>query len=527
MNLKEIKEKIVWEKFLFCLFLCVGTVARIWRFGQNPAGMNGDEAYAAYEAYSLLTAGVDSNGYAFPVYFVSWGSGMNVLNSYLMIPFIALFGMKPWAIRMPQLLVACLTMVAVYKLVKKLMGTDVALCSLCILALCPWHIMLSRWGLESNLAPGFIVFGLLFFVYGLENSKYFLLSAVMYGLSLYCYATIWPIVPIMLALQVVYCLLLKKIRINAWTLTAVLILAIFALPLILFLLVNKGVIEPVILPFLSIPKLDYARFSEISTSQFAANLKNLIYIVYHQDDGLGWNADRVHGVFYHITIPFCLLGGMLGAVRALKTVWKREYSPIVLILIQLFGGVLVGMLITVNINRVNIIFIPLIVIAAYGICSIINIVGRKMLLFVWGIYSILFCFFQYRYWTEQGETVWDCYHTGFEKALEEAVSHEGKINISANISYACVLFFRQVPVEDYLETVVYEEYPNGGRRVKAFDRFCIGTDIQNISVDEVYIFNTEEDISSFPKQSFEVKQFDYYVTLVPVESDESNGKQGQ
>ena len=43
---------------------------------------------------------------------------------------------------------------------------------------------MSRWGLDANLAPGFLIFGLHFFLKGLEERKFLLLSGLFYGLSL-------------------------------------------------------------------------------------------------------------------------------------------------------------------------------------------------------------------------------------------------------------------------------------------------------------------------------------------------------
>ena len=98
---------------IFFAVLAVGIFVRVWRFGAVPGGLNQDEAFAGYEAWSLLNCGTDSAGYRFPVYLTAWGSGMNALNSYLMIPFIAMFGLEVWVIRLPQLIVACLTLSAV------------------------------------------------------------------------------------------------------------------------------------------------------------------------------------------------------------------------------------------------------------------------------------------------------------------------------------------------------------------------------------------------------------------------------
>ena len=71
----------------------IGVFLRLYHFGVVPNGLHQDEAYAAYEAYSLLNYGKDSWGYVNPIYFTAWGSGMNVLESYLMIEWIAVFGL--------------------------------------------------------------------------------------------------------------------------------------------------------------------------------------------------------------------------------------------------------------------------------------------------------------------------------------------------------------------------------------------------------------------------------------------------
>lgn len=144
---------------------------------------------------------------------------MNALNSYLMLPFIALNGghMSLIVARMPQLIVAILTMPAVYFAVRKASSDEVlSTWSLFAVAICPWHIQMSRYGLESNLVVGFLVFGFLCFLYGLENPRILLLSAFFYGLSLYCYAVVWPVMPFVLLLQTVYVLITRRIKITKY-----------------------------------------------------------------------------------------------------------------------------------------------------------------------------------------------------------------------------------------------------------------------------------------------------------------------
>ena len=241
-------------RVLLVLFLLVGAALRLWRFGAVPEGLNQDEAFAAYEAWCLLTTGRDSFGHSLPVDLTAWGSGMNALESYLMIPCLALLGRTTLAVRLPQLIVSLLS-----------------LCSLFLLAVCPWHVMLSRWGLESNLAPGFLLFGLYFFLRGLEDCRWLPLSALMYGLSLYCYAAIWPFVPLILLLQGGYALWCGKLRFRgregAWLLGAAAVLLALALPLVLFLLVNWGLLPELHLGPFTVPRLVVMRDGEFSLSR--------------------------------------------------------------------------------------------------------------------------------------------------------------------------------------------------------------------------------------------------------------------
>ena len=160
------------------LLVLIGVAVRLWQLGAAPCGLNQDEAYAGYEAYSLLTYGVDSWGYHNPCYFISWGSGMNVLESYLAMPFVAVLGLTELAIRLPQAILGCVSLPVMYLLLTRLFSRRVGLLGLALTAICPWHIMLSRWGLESNLAPGLLLLGLYFLVRGLDSPPWLLACAV-------------------------------------------------------------------------------------------------------------------------------------------------------------------------------------------------------------------------------------------------------------------------------------------------------------------------------------------------------------
>ena len=109
-------------KMILMLLLVLGAAIRLVALGDLPAGLNQDEASAGYEAWALLDSGIDRNGNSWPVLFVSWGSGQNVLYSYLSMPFIALFGLNEWSLRLTAALFGILTTYVFYKIAEKTRG---------------------------------------------------------------------------------------------------------------------------------------------------------------------------------------------------------------------------------------------------------------------------------------------------------------------------------------------------------------------------------------------------------------------
>lgn len=233
------------RRYAVLLIMLAAVAVRVIGFGSIPCGLNQDEAFAGYEAFSLLNYGVDSAGYRSPCYFVSWGSGMNVLESYLAIPFMKLFGPSVVTVRLPQLLLSLISLPVFYLLLRTVFSERTALTGLALLAVSPWHIMLSRWGLESNLAPSLLLIGLYFLIRGVSENKYLILSAAAYGISLYSYAITWLVVPLTLLLCGGYILFSGRRPALRYLLISGALLFILALPLILFLLVNTGLIPEI------------------------------------------------------------------------------------------------------------------------------------------------------------------------------------------------------------------------------------------------------------------------------------------
>ena len=156
-----LKENIFTILTVVILFL--GCFIRLINTDKYPVGLNQDEASSAYEAWSILNFGIDRNNQSFPVQFISWGSGQNVLYSYLMIPFIYIFGLNTFSIRLPMALVGCISLVVFYFFMRSAFGEKKSVLFLLLFAIFPWHFMKSRWGLESNIFPDLILWAMLSF----------------------------------------------------------------------------------------------------------------------------------------------------------------------------------------------------------------------------------------------------------------------------------------------------------------------------------------------------------------------------
>ena len=106
-------EKI--EKVFFWLLLSVFFISalalRFYKFGEIPVGFNRDEASIGYTAYSLLKTGKDEYGKSFPLSFKSFGDWKLPLYPYLVTPFIKIFGLSEFAVRLPSALFGVLTVI--------------------------------------------------------------------------------------------------------------------------------------------------------------------------------------------------------------------------------------------------------------------------------------------------------------------------------------------------------------------------------------------------------------------------------
>src|SRR3990167_10599272 len=83
------------------LILFVSTLFRLWGLGKIPEGFHADEAAFGYNAYSLLKTGKDEYGKVIPLVLRSFDDYKGAIYSYLTVPFVALFGLNEFSVRLP------------------------------------------------------------------------------------------------------------------------------------------------------------------------------------------------------------------------------------------------------------------------------------------------------------------------------------------------------------------------------------------------------------------------------------------
>ncbi len=515
------------NRILFWFILVTAVFLRVAGLGIFPdgKGLNQDEAFAGYEAYSLLHYGIDSHGYSFPVYLVAWGSGMNALETYCMIPFIAIFGLTPLAIRLPQAILGCVTVYVFYKLLKKEHSEEIALAGMAFLAITPWHLMLSRWGLESNFLPGFLLLGLYFTVAGMEESKYFLPAGIFYGLSLYAYATVWPVMPVIVGGTAAAVLIYKRGKVDKWFWIGLVILAIVALPLVLFVFVNYGLMPEFKLGFLSIPKLAARRSVELSfhPSEWIRNFRNALLIFITKDDGNLGNASGGFGLYYIGGLVFALFGLIVMIVQFIKD--RKKHFLHICIMIQGVASLILMCLIYVNFNRANVIHIPLIYCIVMGISTLACGMWKKKTLKI--VFCSLFSVFYLvqfvlfiRFYTGYFNTLWKIvYHPGLREVTayaEENRAPEGTCFVS-DILYPRILEAAQYPADRFCETVVYLDDEAEYLEPISFEGYRFGMPTEDeMKAGDVLILGywETENIEYMDSLGYSKEEFEYYTVYV-------------
>lgn len=126
-----------------------------------PPGLHQDEASRLYDSWCLLETGCDRYGARWPAFLRSFGPGdyTAALSTYLTLPAVAILGPTIAAARLAGATLSVLTIVLIWRWLRRETGVAAALASAAALAVCPWHVSLTRTAHESGIVPFFVVAG--------------------------------------------------------------------------------------------------------------------------------------------------------------------------------------------------------------------------------------------------------------------------------------------------------------------------------------------------------------------------------
>jgi len=509
------------QSFWLVIILIIGITVRVVNFGQIPPGLNQDEASIGYESFATLKYGVDRNGYKNPVVFIAYGDGQHGLYAYLSWPWIALFGLNEFSTRLTGLFLAIVSLWCFYYLIKLISNQNTALISAFLLAIHPWHIIMSRWSPEFNILPAFFLFGVCLLTISLKKPLVFPIAGFFLALGFYTYGAALFFVPVTVFLLFSVVILSKKVPFVDIGI-GVLVFLLISLPALLYMLINVYNYPELRTSLISIPHLTGSpRWSSISLLfqdnfllNFFTNLISFLKLLLTtQFDGLIWNAIPEFGYLYLWSIPLMLFGLLITIKTIYLNVIKKQFNKQLIIFIWFIGAVSLGLISHVNLNRINTIYFPLIYFTAVGVVAIKNHY-QQLFRFIIVLYLVFFILFTHHYFTIYPKDIGSAFFASFGQAINYAtkISPQDKklvITNHVNMPYIYVLFYKQIDPRKFANTVVYENPGADFQNVKSFDRYIFGIDPSQLDQSDTFIFHNNEE-EYFNNQQFIIKRFDNF-----------------
>ncbi|RYY04882.1 MAG: hypothetical protein EOO53_00755 [Gammaproteobacteria bacterium] len=493
------------------IFVLAASIRILW-IGDMPGGLNQDEASTGYDAWALLKEGIDRHGVSWPVHFIAWGSGQNALYAYLSMPFIAIFGLTVTSIRLAAACMGILSVWIFWRLGKR-SGTHMGLWALLIIATSPWHIMASRWALESNAAPAIVLFATYCFARARDDYRWLPFGSALLASSVYAYGTAYFFSPIFMLCAWIFVGYKRQFAIKPFALSA-LAAFVVALPIMVFIVNNSVGTGHIHWGPITIPKYpSEARYSGIflplAPGGWAEIPNNAIQVIRlllgSQDDGLPWNATTTWGVQYWILTPFLMLG-ILYSVRE-KSLTDR------LMLAWLLCALFTGFCTSANINRVNLIWLPSLWLSGRGLWLLSSRTTLNSLAQI-GIFS-LGVLFSIHYFTSWQERIGNSFFLGLGEAIQATLKvapKDAPIIITGNSVYTSTLFFATPSPKEYVATVGIPDPTSPFQTVENFGRFKFGIHPEELSKQSYWVAHISE-LAKFDLLAYDIKTFGNYAAI--------------
>lgn len=307
---------------LILLGLTIGLALflRVYNLSTNPGGFDQDETSNGVDAYSLGQTLRDHHGNFLPLLLESFEDWPSPLLTYLTIPFVWVLGLSAFTVRLPVALLGTGSVVMLYFLIARFTRKrELGLLAAFLMAIMPWAIMTSRWGIP----PGSVTFFLFVFLYAYYRASEtppsfwnFGLAGLAAALMAFAYPTQKMFIPLLLGAFFLIDLV-TRVQWRIWLKKHVIIGGIYLLltaPIYLLILLN--------------PVKYNGRFNAISIFQkdpqpiiaFLAHYLNYLLpsFYFETDTGLiGFNVPGIEST-YNFLAPLYYMGIVLCAIAVFQ-----------------------------------------------------------------------------------------------------------------------------------------------------------------------------------------------------------------
>jgi 4-amino-4-deoxy-L-arabinose transferase-like glycosyltransferase len=180
------------------VIVALALVLRVIDLTGSPFGFFCDEASNGLDAYGIVHTLHDQHGAFLPVYFEAledWRGGFHI---YWEVPFVAAFGLTEFAVRLGSAVAGTLTVGLTYLFVTRALNRPVGLIAAFLLAMSPWHLIVSRIGFEFVSLPFVTALCLALLYIGLQRQHWLPLGIMCGALGMYTYQPARVFFPLLL-----------------------------------------------------------------------------------------------------------------------------------------------------------------------------------------------------------------------------------------------------------------------------------------------------------------------------------------
>ena len=336
-----------------------------------------------------------------------------------------------------------------------------ALLGMFFMAISPWHIMNTRWAVESNILPFIFLAGFAFFLAAIENGMWFIPASACFALCLYAYGTAYVAIPIFILLGIPAAIYFKKIEIK-YIIPGLLLFFLLAVPIILFVIINTFKLETIQIGSVTIPRLPVeARYESLAAifeksplNAIANNLVVMFNLLWNQKDDFAWSFVEPFGYFYKLTFPLVLIGFSF-LIASFKNIQENIFERW-LLFSWMISSIFIGIIHPVNLTRINLIFTPVL------FCMIICLIEfNKRIKYIMPVaLAALFAAFIFFNLAYHGGNYQQKAREAFNAGITTAIEYANKNSSSlicmteqTRSAYIYVLFVKKYHPSEYLNQI--------------------------------------------------------------------------